>query len=689
MTLGSHWQQITKNLTGTQVLNRLLTVDGTGSGLDADLLDGYNSSATATADTIALRDASGELAVATPTADTSATTKAYVDAKIEGLVGKGIVDCVATANVASLSGVGSTVDGITLADSDIVLLTAQTTDTENGTWVVASGAWARPDNFAAGAAASMAFWLVDRGTTYADTRWWCTTDSGSDVVGTDTLTIERFSGAAEITAGDGLTKTGNTLAVDTDVLRDADVGVQVQAYDDGLASIAGLTTAADKMIYATASDTYAVTDITSYGRSLVAVADEAAFKALVNLETGTDVQAYDATLNSIAALGTASDKLAYTTGVDTWAEATLTSFARSLLDDADASTARGTLGLGTIATQAASSVAITGGTIADLTSLSVTSALSVTSSLATFSVNIDTAGNDLELGGGSITSDTDTINIDDGIIVTGNISALNMSKFVGSNGTNRLELDSDTAGQNQELYFSENGTGKWRIGYTAAAGDLRFRDEVGGTEFLLFDQNLEKISLGVKLDTDDKDLELGSGSITSDTGTVTVDDILDVSTGVIRATGSTTPASGAGVEISFSGSVGYITSYDRGDTKYENLEISAGKTIIKEGAVTIAELDRSTGIKFSENLTMDDGKQIILDTTTGTEIGTATSQKLGLWGATPVVQPSTTGTTTGFTAGSGTGVNDDSTFTGNTGTKAYTIGDIVYNLKQCGILAAS
>lgn len=54
------------------------------------------------------------------------------------------------------------------------------------------------------------------------------------------------------------------------------IGSDVQAYDAGLQSISGLTTAADKMIYTTASDTYAVTDITSFGRSLLDDADASA-----------------------------------------------------------------------------------------------------------------------------------------------------------------------------------------------------------------------------------------------------------------------------------------------------------------------------------------------------------------------------------------------------------------------------
>lgn len=67
------------------------------------------------------------------------------------------------------------------------------------------------------------------------------------------------------------------------------------------------------------------------------------------LAIGTDVQAYDATLDSLSALGTTADRIAYTTGVNTWAEAAITSFARTLLDDSSAAAARTTLGLDALA----------------------------------------------------------------------------------------------------------------------------------------------------------------------------------------------------------------------------------------------------------------------------------------------------------------------------------------------------
>lgn len=104
---------------------------------------------------------------------------------------------------------------------------------------------------------------------------------------------------------------------------------------------------------------------TAYGGTGAATASGA--RTNLGLAIGTDVQAYSDVLADFAGLTQAANKLPYFNSSTTATTTDLSSFGRSLIDDADASTARTTLALGTMAVQDASNVAITGGTISGVT----------------------------------------------------------------------------------------------------------------------------------------------------------------------------------------------------------------------------------------------------------------------------------------------------------------------------------
>lgn len=116
----------------------------------------------------------------------------------------------------------------------------------------------------------------------------------------------------------------------------------------------------------------------------------------------------------------------------------------------------------------------------------------------------------------------------------------------------------------------------------------------------------------------------------------------------------------------------------------------AASTGIRFPATDTIECDILGNATWSLNattMTLIDAVDLVVGTTTGTKIGTATSQKIGFYNATPVVQRNTTGTATGFVSNFGTAVKDDSTFTGGLGATAYRLSDLVLALKQLGLIA--
>lgn len=232
--------------------NATSSVDGFMPAIDKAKLD--NATASATANTLVLRDSNGRAQVASPSADSDIATKGYADSVAQGLDAKGSVKAVAVSNVASLSGT-TTIDGVALVASDRVLLTAQSTVSQNGLWVVQSGAWTRPTDFDSTADVHEgAFSFVEEGTSYEASGWVLSELAGTFPSNT-TMTWVQFSGAGQITAGNGLTKTGNTLDVNvdnstieinTDALRVKALGITdshvAAANKDGVAGTASMRT---------------------------------------------------------------------------------------------------------------------------------------------------------------------------------------------------------------------------------------------------------------------------------------------------------------------------------------------------------------------------------------------------------------------------------------------------------------
>lgn len=192
----------------------------------------------------------------TPTAPTASpgtnngqvATTGYVDAAvgaaISGLDVKQSVRAATTANI-TLSA-PQTVDGVAVIAGNRVLVKNQTAGEDNGIYVVAAGAWTRAldcDNTPGSEVTAGLYTFVEEGTTQADSGWILTTDD-TIVLGTTSLSFTQFSGAGQITAGNGLSKSGNTLSAVGTASRISvgPSGIDISAAYVGQASITTLGT---------------------------------------------------------------------------------------------------------------------------------------------------------------------------------------------------------------------------------------------------------------------------------------------------------------------------------------------------------------------------------------------------------------------------------------------------------------
>lgn len=352
--------------------------------------------------------------LADPVNAQDAATKAFVESVAQGLDAKASVRCATTANI-TLSGT-QTIDTVAVVANDRVLVKNQSTASQNGIYIASGSGWTRATDADNWNELVSAFVFVEEGG-QADNGFVCLANAGG-TLGTSDVTWTQFSGAGQITVGTGLTKNGNQIDLDatlagisavttaadqliysngTDtfattgltgagraILDDADasaqrttlglaIGTNVQAWHNNLQELSALgNLAADRLIYSGATGpgsttTFTTTAITATARTLLDDTSTTAMRTTLGLTIGTNVQAYDAGLQSISGLTTVADRMIYTTASDTYAVTTLTPLARTLLDDATESDMRATLLLGTIATQAANSVSITGGSIDNIT----------------------------------------------------------------------------------------------------------------------------------------------------------------------------------------------------------------------------------------------------------------------------------------------------------------------------------
>ena len=213
--------------------------------------------------------------VSAPLEGADAVNKSYVDSVVEGLTVHEAVRVATTENI-TLSPAPTTIDGVTLATDDRVLVKDQTNLAENGIYVLnLDGDLVRAEDYDSPTEiAGGDFVYVTAGSTYAGTGWVQVDNVGT--VGTDPVEWSQFSGAGTFTAGYGLTLDGTEFNVDNDVIVNqtnlSDAVTDLTEYVDSFLNSTDGTT----VEYIDTQDAATLLSATEYSDALVASGDPTA-----------------------------------------------------------------------------------------------------------------------------------------------------------------------------------------------------------------------------------------------------------------------------------------------------------------------------------------------------------------------------------------------------------------------------